>query len=201
MGFIQVQLNVKLCLSKLFSKTLNFKNTMADQFVAEIRIFSFNFAPRGWAFCQGQTMPISQNTALFSLLGTMYGGDGKSTFGIPNLQGVAPMFYGQGPGLSLYDQGQTGGSGTVTLLENEMPSHNHGLMSANVPGNQKIPDATMNLSRSAQGSIYNAATAPLAQMNVQTIAPAGGSMPHNNMMPYLTHSFCIALQGIFPPRG
>ncbi|PWK29071.1 microcystin-dependent protein [Arcicella aurantiaca] len=174
---------------------------MADQFVAEIRIFPFNFAPRGWAFCAGQLLPISQNTALFSLLGTNYGGDGKVTFGLPNLQGNAPMFWGQGPGLSLHDIGEESGSETVTLLQTEMPSHNHSLMSANLPGDQKIPDSTMNLSRSAQGTIYNASNSPLVAMNMQTIAPAGGTQPHNNMMPYLTMNFCIAMQGIFPPRG
>ena len=98
---------------------------MADPFVAEIRIFPFNFAPKGWAFCDGQILPLSQNTALFSLLGTMYGGDGKSTFALPDFQGRAPMFWGQGPGLSLYDIGQTGGSETITLLESELPAHAH----------------------------------------------------------------------------
>src|SRR5918997_1162897 len=101
---------------------------MADPFVAEIRIFPFNFAPKGWAFCNGQLLPISQNTALFSLLGTIYGGDGKSTFALPNLRDSVPMFYGQGPGLSLYDQGQVGGSDTVTLLQSETPVHTHTLM-------------------------------------------------------------------------
>src|SRR4051812_34479851 len=98
---------------------------MADPFVAEIRIFPFNFAPKGWAWCDNQLLPISQNTALFSLLGTFYGGDGKSTFALPGLQGSAPMFYGQGPGLSLYDLGQTGGVDYVTLLQSEMPAHSH----------------------------------------------------------------------------
>src|ERR1035438_4144767 len=98
---------------------------MSDQFVAEIRIFGFNFAPKGWAFCNGQLMPISQNTALFSLLGTTYGGDGRSTFGLPNLQGSVPLGSGQGPGLSLYDLGESGGSATVTVLSSEMPQHTH----------------------------------------------------------------------------
>src|SRR3989304_1614142 len=107
---------------------------MADPFVAEIRIFGFNFAPRGWALCDGQLMPISQNTALFSLLGTTYGGDGKSTFALPNLQGSAPMRPGQGPGLSLYDLGQSGGSEIVTLLQSEIPAHAHALRVASDEG-------------------------------------------------------------------
>src|SRR3954453_19876394 len=112
---------------------------MADPFVAEIRIFPFSFAPKGWAFCDGQLLPISQNPALFSLLGTTYGGDGKSTFALPNLQGNAPMHPGQGPGLSLHDLGETGGSETVSLLESEIPSHSHGLMSLAAPANRTGP--------------------------------------------------------------
>src|SRR6187200_734747 len=106
---------------------------MADQFVAEIRIFPFNFAPTGWAFCDGQLLPISQNTALFSLLGTTYGGDGKSTFALPDLQGKSPMHPGQGPGLSLHDLGEEGGSKTVTLLQSEIPLHSHSLRAATDP--------------------------------------------------------------------
>ena len=112
---------------------------MSDPFVAEIRIFPFNFPPKGWAFCDGQLLPISQNTALFSLLGTTYGGDGKSTFQLPNLQGMTPMFYGQGPGLSLYDIGETGGSPTVTLLGTEMPMHNHTVNATTVQGTSADP--------------------------------------------------------------
>src|SRR3990172_8900920 len=112
---------------------------MADPFVAEIRIFPFNFAPRGWAFCDGQIMPLSQNTALFSLLGTTYGGDGKSNFALPDLQGNAPMFWGQGPGLSLRDIGEAGGSETVTLLESEIPAHSHGKLAATDIADQNTP--------------------------------------------------------------
>src|SRR5512140_3197223 len=112
---------------------------MADPFVAEIRIFPFNFAPKGWAWCDGQLLPLSQNTALFSLLGTMYGGNGKSNFALPDLQGRAPMFWGQGPGLSLHDEGETGGSETVTLLESEITSHSHALMAQQVTGNRTAP--------------------------------------------------------------
>ena len=171
-----------------------------DPFVAEIRILGFNFAPKGWAFCDGQLMPISQNTALFSLLGTTYGGDGKSTFALPDMQGNAPMHPGQGPGLSLHDLGETGGSETVTLLESEIPSHAHALTAD--PNVAETPDPTIN--SLARGSSINAyqtnANANLVTMSDSAVAPAGGDQPHNNMMPYLTLNFCIALQGVYPPR-
>src|SRR5438093_13533345 len=125
-----------------------------DPFVAEIRIFPFNFAPKGWAFCDGQILPISQNTALFSLLGTTYGGNGKSNFALPNLQGSAPMHPGQGPGLSLHDLGETGGSDTVTLLESEMPAHSHGLRAVTDPGDLKIPTPQRALARSQGANAY-----------------------------------------------
>jgi microcystin-dependent protein len=173
---------------------------MADPFVAEIRIFPFNFAPKGWAFCDGQILPISQNTALFSLLGTTYGGDGKSTFALPDMQGNAPMHPGQGPGLSLHDLGETGGSETVSLLVSEIPSHSHALMGNSTTATKSL--ATGNsFARGASMTPYLApAGAPLVAMAGQTITPAGGDQPHNNMQPYLTLSFCIALQGVFPPR-
>jgi microcystin-dependent protein len=173
---------------------------MADPFVAEIRIFPFNFPPKGWASCDGQLLPISQNTALFSLLGTTYGGDGKSNFALPNLQGNAPMHPGQGPGLSLHDLGETGGSETVTLLESEMPNHSHTLQVFNDVGEDRIPDGTEALSRSTGGLLYGAA-ANLTDMSPKSLPPAGGGQPHNNMMPYLTFYFNIALQGVFPPRS
>jgi microcystin-dependent protein len=172
---------------------------MADPFVAEIRIFPFNFAPRGWAWCNGQLLPISQNTALFSLLGTNYGGDGQSTFALPNLQGSAPMHPGQGPGLSLHLLGESGGSETVTLLESEIPAHSHALMAHNVPANVTAPSVNVGLSRSAGGFAYGPSN-NLVVMSPQTLGPSGGSQPHNNMMPYLTFYFNIALQGVFPPR-
>jgi microcystin-dependent protein len=174
---------------------------MADPFVAEIRIFPFNFAPRGWAFCNGQIMPISQNTALFSLLGTTYGGDGKSNFALPDLQGRAPMHPGQGPGLSPHDLGESAGSATVTLLQSEMPAHAHPLRAATDPANAQVPSAQLTLSRSAGGNAYSTTTTGLVAMSTSALAPAGGDQPHNNMQPYLTLSFCIALQGIFPPRS
>jgi microcystin-dependent protein len=171
-----------------------------DPFVAEIRIFPFNFAPKGWAFCDGQILPLSQNTALFSLLGTTYGGDGKSNFALPNMQGNAPMHPGQGPGLSLHDLGETGGSDTVSLLESEIPSHNHNLMAATPPALLLAPAPNEGLSRSSGGPAYLASNANLVTMSSNAIAPAGGDQPHNNLMPYLTLNFCIALQGVYPPR-
>jgi microcystin-dependent protein len=178
-----------------------------DPFVAEIRIFPFNFAPKGWAFCDGQVLPISQNTALFSLLGTTYGGDGKSTFQLPNLQGNAPMFYGQGPGLSLYDIGEMGGSPTVTLIDTQLASHNHGVNATTVQGTSNDPSNNLLCEGhwTVQGNngpleYYSAATNPPVQMGFNTIGLTGNSFPHNNLMPYLTLNFCIALQGVYPPR-
>jgi len=173
-----------------------------DPFVAEIRIFPFNFAPKGWAFCDGQILPLSQNTALFSLLGTTYGGDGKSNFALPDMQGNAPMHPGQGPGLSLHDLGEIGGSETVTLLESEIPAHNHNIATHNLDaGGLQNPAPTVLLAKSAQGNAYQTNTsANLTQLAFQALAPAGGDQPHNNMQPYLTLNFCIALQGVYPPR-
>jgi microcystin-dependent protein len=174
---------------------------MADPFVAEIRIFPFNFAPKGWAWCDGQLMPLSQNTALFSLLGTTYGGNGKSNFALPDLQGRAPMHPGQGPGLSLHDLGETGGSETVTLLESEIPSHPHTARAVGAdPGDLQAPAPARALARSANGFAYVSGPAN-ATMAPESLAPAGGDQPHNNMQPYLTFYFNIALQGVFPPRG
>ncbi|GMU65135.1 MAG: hypothetical protein AMXMBFR36_14090 [Acidobacteriota bacterium] len=172
---------------------------MADPFVAEIRIFPFNFAPKGWAWCDGQLLPLSQNTALFSLLGTTYGGNGKSNFALPDLQGRAPMQPGQGPGLSLHDLGETGGSDTVTLLESEMPAHSHAVRTFNDVGEDRIPGPSEALARSTGGLLYSAPGA-LVAMAPEAHPPAGGDVPHNNMMPYLTCYFLIALQGVFPPR-
>jgi microcystin-dependent protein len=180
---------------------------MSDQFVAEIRIFPFNFPPTGWAFCNGQLMPISQNTALFALLGTTYGGDGKSTFALPDMQDSAPMQPGQGQGLSLRDLGEMSGSESITLLVSEIPLHTH------VP-QVSVVDTTTNAAQGnvigkarwddGQGTTGNislfsgqAVTTTLSQTG---LALAGGGLPHNNMQPYLTLNFCIALQGIFPQR-
>lgn len=172
---------------------------MADPFVAEIRIFPFNFAPKGWAWCDGQLLPISQNTALFSLVGTTYGGDGESTFALPNLQGNAPMHPGQGPGLSLHDLGEVGGSETVTLLESEIPAHTHTLRASPDPADVQQPSASRSLARSAPGFAYFAGS-PNSTLAPEALAPAGGDQPHNNLMPYLTLYFNIALQGVFPQR-
>jgi microcystin-dependent protein len=174
---------------------------MADPFVAEIRIFPFNFAPKGWAWCDGQLLPLSQNTALFSLLGTTYGGNGKSNFALPDLQGRAPMHPGQGPGLSLHDLGETGGSETVTLLESEIPAHSHAARAVGGdPADLQGPSPVRALARSGNGFAY--VPGPInAQMAPETLTPAGGDQPHNNLQPYLTFYFNIALQGVFPPRG
>ncbi|HJQ13569.1 MAG TPA: tail fiber protein [Anaerolineales bacterium] len=172
---------------------------MADPFVAEIRIFPFNFAPKGWAWCDGQLLPISQNTALFSLLGTTYGGDGKSSFALPDLQGRAPMHPGQGPGLSLHNLGESDGSETVTLLESEIPAHSHGMSVSSQLGLENT--ATGQLFAMGDGiNLYGPANS-LNSMSGQALALAGGDQPHNNLQPYLTFFFCIALQGVFPPRG
>jgi microcystin-dependent protein len=171
---------------------------MADPFVAEIRIFPFNFAPRGWAWCNGQLLPISQNTALFSLLGTTYGGNGTSNFALPNLEGSAPMHPGQGPGLSLHDLGEASGTETVPLLESQIPAHSHNYMASQADPLARTPAG--NLAANMAGVNGYAPPPPVVNMNSQALTPAGGSLPHNNMMPYLTLYFNIALQGVFPPR-
>ena len=172
-----------------------------DPFLAEIRIFPFNFAPKGWAFCDGQILPLSQNTALFSLLGTTYGGDGKSNFALPDFQGRTPMHPGQGPGLSLHDLGETGGSETVSLLESEIPSHSHALRASSDVADNNVPANEMLAKPLGRGNnLFTPTASPLVQMSDNALAPAGGDQPHNNMQPYLTLSFCIALQGVFPPR-
>jgi len=176
---------------------------MSDPFVAEIRIVGFNFAPVGWAQCNGQLLPISQNTALFSLLGTFYGGDGKSTFALPNLEGCGPIMWGQGQGLSLYDLGQSSGSEFITLLQSEMPVHNHNTMAATVfDADQNMPDPQVIFGKAFNGLAYApGGTGATVQMNSQTAAISGGSLPHNNMMPYLVLNCVIAMQGVFPPRS
>jgi len=155
---------------------------MADPFVAEIRIFPFNFAPKGWAWCDGQLLPLSQNTALFSLLGTTYGGNGKSNFALPDLQGRAPMHPGQGPGLSLHDLGETGGSETVSLLESEIPSHSHGLMGANTDADDDIPTGKLT-GITDEIKIYGP-LAGTAYMSGSSLAPAGGPAGVRNCVPF-----------------
>ena len=175
---------------------------MTDPFIAEIRILGANFAPRGWAFCDGQLMAISQNTALFSLLGTTYGGDGRTTFGLPDLRGRAPLGPGQGPGLSLRDLGESGGSTTVTLLTSEVPAHTHAMRAHGADfGDVNAPSPSVIPARSQGAVVYRPPDAnPLVAAAPGSVGPVGGSQPHNNMQPYLTLTFCIALQGIFPAR-
>ena len=182
---------------------------MSAPFVAEIRIFAGNFAPTGWALCDGQLLPISQNTALFSLLGTTYGGDGKSTFALPNLQGSAPMHPGQGAGLSLRDLGETGGEQNVTLITSEMPAHTHIMQASGTQGTATTASGNLLAMATATGSgkqggasnitMYST-SAVNTNMNPFGTSIAGGSLPHNNMPPYLGLTFIIALQGIFPQR-
>ena len=176
---------------------------MSSPFVAEIRIFACNFAPTGWALCNGQLLPISQNTALFSLLGTYYGGDGKSTFALPNIQGGAAMHQGQGQGLSSRFIGEIGGEEFVTLLVSEMPSHSHVFGRAlNANGASITPVGSVWAQAPAgRGALNNYATPATGAVNPNCMAIAGSSLPHNNLQPYLTLNFCIALQGVFPPRN
>jgi microcystin-dependent protein len=175
---------------------------VADPFLGEIRIFPFGFAPVGWASCNGQLLAISQNTALFSLFGTTFGGDGRTTFGLPNLQGASPMHPGQGPGLSLYDLGQTGGSPNVTLLSTQLPPHPHTLQGDARPADLNTPSSATALARSSPVIYKTQAGAATQQMAAQVLGgSAGGSGPHNNLMPYLTLNFCVALRGIYPTRS
>jgi microcystin-dependent protein len=174
---------------------------VANPFVAEIRIFAGNFAPNGWALCDGQLMPISQNTALFSLLGTTYGGDGKSNFALPNLQGCSPMEAGQGAGLSLRDLGETGGEQTVTLLQTEMTAHNHPLQAYVGRGTDVYtPQPNSSLTSSQGNAAYAPSASPAVQMNPFILSITGGNLPHNNLMPSRGLTFIIALQGVFPAR-
>jgi microcystin-dependent protein len=176
---------------------------MSDAYLGEIRMFGGNFAPKGWALCNGQLLAISQNTALFSILGTMYGGDGRTTFALPNLQGYAPMSFGQGPGLTDRVQGETGGSGTVELTSATIPAHSHLFQGEQViatstepAGNDVASNRTV-FSYTTPGA-SGLQTAPMA---VAAIGLAGGNQPHNNMQPYLAVSFIICTAGIFPPRN
>jgi microcystin-dependent protein len=171
-----------------------------NPFVAEIRILPYTFVPKGWAACNGQLLPISQNTALFSLLGTFYGGDGKSNFALPNLEGSVPIHQGQGPGLSLYDLGQSGGTETVTLLQAETPSHIHTLNALNVLGDNPSPNNHTIANYGAQTFQPPPVQSPQLAAD-QALPLVGGGGPHNNDQPYLTVQFCIALQGVFPPRS
>ena len=167
---------------------------MADPFVAEIRIFPFNFPPKGWAFCNGQFLPINQNQALFALLGTTYGGNGQTTFALPNLQGRLPIHFGSGHTL-----GEAAGTSAVTLNVGQMPTHNHNPLASNADGALATPVGNYWGSNSERP--YSASLSNLVAMSPSGVSNTGGSQPHNNMMPYLVLNFCIALQGIFPSRN
>lgn len=173
---------------------------MSEPFIAEIRIFAGNFAPRSWAFCDGQLLPISQNTALFSLIGTTYGGDGRTTTALPNLKGRAPMHPGRGPGLTSRRLGQRGGVETVTLTDAQMPGHTHAVTASAEDGGDNTPVGGTTSTTEANQRIY-ANAANLVAMASEALVSAGGSQPHTNMQPYLTINFIIALQGLYPSRS
>lgn len=174
---------------------------MSEPFIGQIAIFGFNFPPRGWALCNGQLLAIAQNTALFSLLGTTYGGNGQTTFALPDLRGRVPVHFGQGPGLSSYALGQSAGTETVTLLTTQIPAHTHALNCQSEAGNTGSPVGAVlakegaGLAAPYQGGVANSI------MAASSIGAAGGSQPHSNIQPYLTINFCIALEGIFPSRN
>jgi len=174
---------------------------MATPFLGEIRMFGGNFAPRGWALCNGQLLAISQNTALFSLLGTTYGGNGVTTFALPDLRGRVPNHFGQGPGLSNYTQGQVGGTENVTLLQGNLPAHSHPVNAVAAGGNQASPAANLPAIESTGTSLNFSSSAANATMNAATIGNAGQNLPLPVIQPYLTINFIIALQGIFPSRN
>ena len=175
---------------------------MSDQFLGEIRPVPYNFAPLGWAFCNGQLLSISQNTALFSLLGTFYGGNGTSTFALPNLQGNVPLAMGSGPGLSPYSIGDVVGSATVTLTQGQMASHNHPALADGGRAAATLSTPVGNAwGKSGAGDNPYSMSPPNVPMSANSTTPAGGGAAHNNLMPYLTVNYIIALVGIFPSRG
>ncbi len=167
---------------------------MAEAFLGEIRLFAFTFAPKGWALCNGQFLPINQNQALFALLGTTYGGDGQQTFALPNLQGRMPVGAGNG-----FNQGQSAGEETHSLSVSELPAHTHAVAASDAPGASTSPAGQLWARDSGGNTVFSSGKG--AVMSPAAIANAGGSQPHQNMMPFLTASFCIALQGIFPSRN
>ena len=173
---------------------------MSEPFVAQIQIFGFNFPPQGWAFCQGQLLPISQNTALFSLLGTQFGGDGRSNFALPNLQASVPIGQGTGPGLTPRNMGDSGGEAFVTILSTQLAGHTHPANCNNAIGTSYDPAGQV-WSQDAGGNQEYGGGAPAGHMSPNAILPAGGGQPHNNLQPYLTLNYCIAMQGIYPPRS
>lgn len=175
---------------------------MSEPFIAEIRIFAGNFAPRSWAFCDGQLLPIAQNTALFSLVGTTYGGDGRTTLALPNLSGRIPMQPGSGPGLTSRRLGESGGVETVTLTDAQIPVHSHQMQGVNNAGLVKSPSSEVAVARSSGTAGYQTnSSLDLAAMAPETIEDAGGTQPHDNMQPYLALNYIIALTGLFPSRN
>ncbi len=175
-----------------------------EPFIGEIIIGGFNFAPRGYAFCNGQTLSIASNTALFSILGTTYGGNGQTTFALPNLQGRMAIGFNQGPGLTPYSLGEQSGVESTTLLSTQMPAHTHSVQSNGGDGTQESPIGNFFAGPGADRDLYtyNAATSgTAANLNPSAVSINGSSLPHNNMMPYLALNFCIATQGIFPSRN
>jgi microcystin-dependent protein len=170
---------------------------MSQPFVGEIRMFGGNFAPAGWAFCNGALVPISEFETLFNLIGTMYGGDGQETFGLPDLQGRMPLHFGQGPGITQnYQQGETGGTESVTITQATTPTHNHALVASTDPANTPNPGNNVLSAPVTATPFFQAA--PNISMNPGILAPQGGSQPHDNMMPFLCISYIISLFGIFP---
>jgi microcystin-dependent protein len=174
---------------------------MSDPFLGEIRNFGFNFAPKGWALCTGQVLPISQNTALFSLVGTSYGGNGTTTFQLPNMQGCIPVGEGSGAGLSPYVIGEAGGAATVALVAANLPAHTHTLPASATAGRISMPTASSVLGATGRGVAGAYAASGGSTMAAPSVGSAGSGSPHNNMMPYLVTNYCIALQGIFPSRN
>ena len=179
---------------------------MSEPFIGEIRIWACNYAPRNWALCNGGFIPISENTALFSIIGTMYGGDGRTTMKLPNLQGRAPMAWGQAPGLSYHIQGESSGWAEIPLTEDNIPSHNHVITGVKASGTSGSPDTSlfMGLDTPSTGDniVYLSKTdTPNTSLAEETLGTAGSSVSHENMQPYLTVNFCIALAGIYPTRN
>jgi microcystin-dependent protein len=172
---------------------------MSEAFLGEVRIFSFIFAPKGWAQCNGQIMSIQQNQALFALLGTMYGGNGVNTFSLPDLRGAVTLGFGNNPQVGNFVQGQVGGEFNHTLTINEMPGHNHMVTASNAAGSQSSPQS--NLSAQDPGGTTMYGSSPNTNLAPGAVAIAGGSQPHQNMMPCNTLNFCMALTGIFPSRN
>lgn len=175
---------------------------MAEPFIGEIKMVGFNFAPQGWAFCDGALLSIQQNSALFSLLGTYYGGDGRSTFGLPDLRGRVPIHQGQGPGLSQYVLGELAGSETVTVTPGQMPAHNHLIEAASDPGNTRSAGGAV-LAKEAAGqtAVYNTTAAAGTPLRSDSMTMSGGNQPHPNVQPFLCVNFIIALVGIYPTRS